>query len=1011
MCKIGLRRGLILITVLALHSAAFSAEFAGGTGEAEDPYRITTAEQLVSIGSDATMMDKHFVLVNDIDLSGSEWRPIGARRPDEFDGVFDGNNHVVFNPSTTSPDGLERSGSSLFAATGERAIIRNLILENSEVIPAPGNAPAGALVDRNRGTIKNCSVQATLTGTYCGGLAGRNTGLILYCDVTCSISADSGERPPFAGTYCGGLAGRNWGLILYCDVTCSISSESGVRHAGCLVGENRAGSIFASKATGSITCGHDSEYVGGLVGASLPDGCVIACSADVNITCGDKSERVGGLVGWNWRTVVAESYVSGVLITGAECKEIGGLVGENGSAVLNCYASGAVVAGDETVEPGGLVGVLGPGSRVADSYFLAAADGGGPNNGIGTELRDSQMRQQSSFAGWDFTASIQDGMKDFWAMPADGGYPVLGILGASEPSVLPGAGSADDPYLLNTAEQLGFVARNPDACYRLVADLDPGGIKLGGAAVPLFCGNFDGSGLAVRNLTMAGGGYLGLFGTISRNAAVTDLYVVDAQIDGSDTSRAVAVLAAKNNGTIARCAVTGMVEGEGLVGGLVGDNEGRIHDCYATCSVTGAWSVGGLVGENNWVIRNSYVNGQVSSLGDEGRAGALVGYHFAGIIVNCFWERRDGTEIPGDACLGLTPGQLKDGAFLGLNGWAENPSWVIDSGIDYPRLIWEGTSGEPIPAPSIDWLSGGGTRESPHEIGTVEQLKLLSIASVLWDEHFVLTADLDCTGNEFGRIGICPGTGFGGNFDGAYHRIANLNLGPDAALRRYVGLFGYVDSGGSISRLIMDNVRVSCGPLSGPVAALAGENNGSIEDCGATGSVDCGRASWAVGGLIGSNRGTTGSCYADVTVSIGDDGGVAGAFVGGNYGRISNSYSLGSVYCGLSARRLGGFAGITHDQLIHCYSTGVIGARDDSGFSYNEVGRFAGYAPYNSLIVSCYFLGPDNHLGTGLSEEQMRKRESFIGWDFVGETANGTEDIWRILEGQEYPRLQWEPAN
>jgi hypothetical protein len=74
-------------------------------------------------------------------------------------------------------------------------------------------------------------------------------------------------------------------------------------------------------------------------------------------------------------------------------------VGENGSSILYCYASGAVVAGDETVEPGGLVGVLGSTGKIADSYFLAVADGGGPDNGIGATLTDSQMRQQSSFVG------------------------------------------------------------------------------------------------------------------------------------------------------------------------------------------------------------------------------------------------------------------------------------------------------------------------------------------------------------------------------------------------------------------------------------------------------------------------------------------------------------------------------------------------------------------------------------------------------------------------------------
>ena len=61
-----------------------------------------------------------------------------------------------------------------------------------------------------------------------------------------------------------------------------------------------------------------------------------------------------------------------------------------------------------------------------------------------------------------------------------------------------------------------------------------------------------------------------------------------------------------------------------------------------------------------------------------------------------------------------------------------------------------------------------------------------------------------------------------------------------------------------------------------------------------------------------------------------------------------------------------------------------------------------------TTIVSSYFLGRNNHLGTHLSNEEMKRQESFAGWDFVDETANGTDNIWWILEGQDYPRLWWE---
>jgi len=50
--------------------------------------------------------------------------------------------------------------------------------------------------------------------------------------------------------------------------------------------------------------------------------------------------------------------------------------------------------------------------------------------------------------------------------------------------------------------------------------------------------------------------------------------------------------------------------------------------------------------------------------------------------------------------------------------------------------------------------------------------------------------------------------------------------------------------------------------------------------------------------------------------------------------------------------------------------------------------------------------------GTGKTTAEMKTRSTFTdaGWDFVGETENGTEDIWWILEGKDYPHLWWETA-
>jgi hypothetical protein len=102
-------------------------------------------------------------------------------------------------------------------------------------------------------------------------------------------------------------------------------------------------------------------------------------------------------------------------------------VGYNQGTISASYSlAGVSIQGKYTeLRLGGLVGrVVNSVNNVRNCYFLASADGGGPDNKIGTPLTAAQMMQQASFSGWDFWGSDADGVGGHWFMPVDS-VPVL----------------------------------------------------------------------------------------------------------------------------------------------------------------------------------------------------------------------------------------------------------------------------------------------------------------------------------------------------------------------------------------------------------------------------------------------------------------------------------------------------------------------------------------------------------------------------------------------------------
>jgi hypothetical protein len=343
---------------------------------------------------------------------------------------------------------------------------------------------------------------------------------------------------------------------------------------------------------------------------------------------------------------------------------------------------------------------------------------------------------------------------------------------------------------------------------------------------------------------------------------------------------------------------------------------------------------------------------------------------------------------------------------------------------------------------------GGGTGEpnDPYLIYDANQMNAIGANPSDWDKHFKLMADIDLCSFDgqkgrpvFNIIGydnfytLDPYTWpFSGVFDGNGHSISNFSYSTYRG--HSVAIFGYVDSttadirnvlmmtpyvyvlrsnqvGALVGRLENGTVRscsVEGGSLEGDriVGGLVGDNLGIIErcycSCGVSGNVH-------VGGLAGRNHGSIEQSYAAGTVSGSTlVGGLTGININAfdSEGIISNSYATGRVtgsYAGgLVGKNWGG-------SITDCYSTGRIAVLDN-------IGGLIGETVLDGVCFHCFWDIQTSRLdysagGVGKTKALMQMQSTFTdaGWDFVGETVNGSKDIWRMcLDGLDYPRLSWE---
>lgn len=581
----------------------------GGSGKDFDPFQIATLECFQRFANRPKEWDQHFILLNDIDLTGQTYSTaiIAADTipaNDTFDGigfsgVFNGSGHKVLNMAIDSLTGSENLG--LFGKINNEGTVVNLSLENVNIICRGDRS--GALCGINEGKIYNCSSSGTIINDtlyadgdadYTGGLCGYNSSTTSHIEnsvSSCSIRLIG--KGSYYGT--GGICGSNQGIITTCYYTGSIVSDGTA--VGGVCGLNFGGNISRSYSIGNI---NGDDHVGGLCGFN--DSGIISTSYSAGAIHGNS--KVGGLCGWNLNATIDNCHSTGRVSADNNSSAIGGLCGSNfsgliffsfgpakDSTILNSYSTGDVIVGNGCSSVGGLCG---------------NSDSGGVNLSSGAKCEITNCYSSGKI-------SIGEGCSF-----------VGGFCGSSI------CNTSSGPCLINNCFSNGTIIGGAN------------NQELGGLCGRLYSANVSSSHSKGDITLNNGSSYIG--GLCGRNAGGTVImnsYSI-GNVSCDYNSRYIGGLCGENEAVINRCYSEGDVNAGDTTsyyaGGLCGYNlRGSISNCYSHSNVKGGRRGGGFCGKNDGgSIYNSYSTGNLRFSSDLGYFCSV--NDNGGSINNCFWD-------------------------------------------------------------------------------------------------------------------------------------------------------------------------------------------------------------------------------------------------------------------------------------------------------------------------------------------------------------------------------------
>ena len=242
-----------------------AAKDPGYTIEGNGSYTVTSADGLINVAElvNGGKTDINITLDKDIDLTGKGWTPIGTNYENRYKGTFDGRGHTIKGLTVTTNDQFV----GLFGYLDKAGTVKNVVMEGIQItsnhVLMSGNT--GGVVGYSWGTIENCSVSGSVSGTNCvGGVVGsQKAGSIIGCSSSAIVK---GTR------YVGGVAGEKWGTMTACyatgNVTLEINSPQDLSGGG-VVGLNGGSTVLACYATGNVNSKGSNTgnvHIGGLFG-------------------------------------------------------------------------------------------------------------------------------------------------------------------------------------------------------------------------------------------------------------------------------------------------------------------------------------------------------------------------------------------------------------------------------------------------------------------------------------------------------------------------------------------------------------------------------------------------------------------------------------------------------------------------------------------------------------------------------------------------------------------------